>query len=169
MRTQFAPTLENLCQNQADSLLGVLAPILEAAAPEESPLLLASLERMAAVKYEAWAAGADDPHEKAGLLDCAARETEIAEFLESLDADAEAKLASLDARFPEAQALYDSVLEGQDRKEQFRRQADGELGGADFLRQFRQMYGGAIAARFEALALGEEANSKFLSVLADSM
>ena len=36
--------------DQHDTLLGALAPILEAASPEESPLVLASLERMAALK-----------------------------------------------------------------------------------------------------------------------
>lgn len=152
-----------------ESLLAALAPILEAASPTESPLLLASLERMAAQKYEAWAKDATDPYERAGLLDCAARELAIAEFLESLDADAAKHLAALHDKYPNAQALYDSVLAGHDRKEQFRRQAAGELGGADFLRQFRQAHSGAVAAQFEALALGEEANSKFLSVLADSM
>lgn len=155
--------------DQNDSLLGVLAPVLEAASAEEAPLLLASLERMAALKYEAWAIDATDPYEKAGLLDCAARETAIADFLESLDPNCAANLSALHARYPQAQSLYDSVLEGQDRKEQFRRQAAGELGGADFLRQFRASYSGAIAAQYEALALGEEANAKFLTVLADNM
>jgi len=152
-----------------DSLLGALTPILEAATPEESPLLLASLERLAATKYEGSAANATDPNEKAGLLDCAAREVAIADFLESLDSNSAANLAALNERFPNAHALYDSVLEGQDRKEQFRRQAAGELGGADFLRQFREAHTGAIAAQFEALAMAEEANSKFLTVLADHM
>ncbi len=152
-----------------DSLLGALSPILEAVAPEEAPILLASLERMAALKYEAWARDAADAHEKAGLLDCASREIAIADFLESLDPNAAATGAALAARFPDVQALYDAVLEGHDRKEQFLRQAAGELGGADFLRQFRQAHGGAVAAQFEALALGEEANSKFLAVLAESM
>ncbi len=155
--------------DQPDSLLGALTPILEAVAPEEAPLLLASLERMAALKYEGWAATSSDPHEKSGLLDCAARETAIAEFLESLDANSAEKIADLNKRFPNVQALYDSVLAGLDRKTQFQRQAAGELGGADFLRQFRAAHSGAVAAQFEALALGEEANSRFLSVLAESM
>jgi len=71
-------------ENNTDSLLGVLAPILEAASPEESPLLLASLERMAARKQEACAEQTEDPYGKAGLLDCAARETAIAAQLEAL-------------------------------------------------------------------------------------
>jgi hypothetical protein len=39
--------------NNTDTFLGVLTPILEAAAPEDLSLLLASLERLAALKYEA--------------------------------------------------------------------------------------------------------------------
>jgi hypothetical protein len=49
--------------------------------------------------------------------------------------------------------------------EQLRRQAEGELGGASFLRQFASAHSGAIAAQFEALAYYEEANSSFLSNL----
>jgi hypothetical protein len=63
------------------------------------------------------------------------------------------------------QALYDSVMTGHDRAEQLRRQAAGELGGADFLRQFAKGHSGAVAAQFEALAYYEEANSSFLSNL----
>jgi len=153
----------------SDSLLGALGPILENVSADEAPLLLASLERMAADKYKAWAAQTDEPYEKAGLLDCADRELAIAVFLESLNDDSERISADLRQRFPDMQALYDGVLAGQDRKEQFNRQAAGELGGADFLRQFRAAHSGSVAAQFEALALGEEANSKFLSVLVESM
>ncbi|MFT7654416.1 MAG: hypothetical protein ACI9UU_003536, partial [Candidatus Azotimanducaceae bacterium] len=96
--------------NNTDTLLGVLTPILEAAAPEDLPLLLASLERLAALKYEAWAEEASDAYEKSGLLDCAARERAIADFLESLDPNSAAKLAALQAQFPNASSLYDSIM-----------------------------------------------------------
>lgn len=152
-----------------DTLLGALGPLLEAAAPADFPLMLASLERMAAEKYRAWAEQTTNPVEARGLLECAAREEAIADFIESLDENSSVRLAELQAGITQAQALYDGVLEGQDRQEQFRRQAAGELGGADFLRQFRATHTGAVAAQYEALALGEEANSRFLSVLADSM
>jgi hypothetical protein len=56
-------------------------------------------------------------------------------------------------------------MAGQDRSEQLRRQAEGELGGANFLRQFAEAHSGAVAAQFEALAHYEEANSSFLSRL----
>ncbi len=152
-----------------DSLLGALAPILEELSATDAPLMLAALERMAADKYRGWARETDDKVEQQGLLDCAAREEAIAEFIESLDEDQVAHSSALQQRYPQVQGLYDAVLEGMDRKEQFRRQAAGELGGADFLRQFGAAYSGAVAAQFEALALGEEANSKFLTVLVAAM
>mgnify|MGYP003638598307 CR=1 FL=1 len=100
--------------NNPQPLLDALAPVLQKLAPEQAPLLLAALERMAADKYRAWADQTQDPVEKKGLLDCADREEAISEF--------------------------------------------------------RETHGsGPIAAQFEALALGEEANSKFLSVLVESI
>ena len=155
--------------NSMDTLLGALGPLLEAAAPADFPLMLASLERMAAKKYRAWAGSATNVVEARGLLECAAREEAIADFIEALDENSNTRLEALQGGISQAQSLYDAVLDGQDKKEQFRRQAAGELGGADFLRQFRAAHTGAIAAQYEALALGEEANATFLTVLADSM
>lgn len=151
--------------DQPESLLEALVPILESAPQEELPLLLAWLERMAADKYRVWAQQASDDIERKGLLDCAYREDAIAEFIELVEPQAESRTRALKKRYPDIQALYDSVMAGQERTEQLRRQAAGELGGADFLRQFAAAHSGAIAAQFEALAYYEEANSSFLSNL----
>ncbi|MEM9620292.1 MAG: hypothetical protein AAF993_01500 [Pseudomonadota bacterium] len=148
-----------------DSLLAALAPILDNMSADEAPLLLASLERMAAAKYRAWAESAEDAVERQGLLDCALREEAIAEFIESLNPDCDRQLRELAGKYPQAQELYDGVMEGQERSEQLRRQADGELGGAEFLLQFAAASDGAVAAQFEALACCEEANAKFLRAL----
>jgi hypothetical protein len=150
---------------QPESLLEVLVPVLESAPAEELPLLLAWLERMAADKYRIWAQQTTDDAERKGLMDCAFREDAIAEFVESVEPQAQSRTASLKQQFPDLPALYDSVMAGHDRNEQLRRQAEGELGGADFLRQFAQAHTGAIAAQFEALAFYEEANSSFLNNL----
>lgn len=150
---------------QPASLLEVLVPILESAPEEELPLLLAWLERMAAEKYRVWAQQSADDVERKGLMDCAFREDAIAEFIEFIEPQAESRTQSLKEQFPDMEALYDSVLAGHDRPEQLRRQAEGELGGASFLRQFAGAHSGAIAAQFEALAFYEEANSSFLSNL----
>jgi len=150
---------------QPQSLLEVLVPILESAPAQELPLLLAWLERMAADKYRVWAQQTTDDVERKGLMDCAFREDAIAEFIEFIEPQASARTSALKKQFPDMQALYDSVMADQDRSEQLRRQAEGELGGANFLRQFATAHSGAVAAQFEALAYYEEANSSFLSNL----
>ncbi|MEM8659283.1 MAG: hypothetical protein AAGF35_00235 [Pseudomonadota bacterium] len=150
---------------QPTSLLEVLVPVLESAPAEDLPLLLAWLERLAADKYRGWAKQTQDEIEIKGLLECAYREDAIAEFIELVEPESESRTQALKAQFPDMEAMYDSVLAGQDRREQLRRQAEGELGGATFLRQFAQAHSGAVAAQFEALAFYEEANSSFLSFL----
>ena len=64
-------------------------------------MLIAIIERLAADRYRGWAAGTGDPIERAGLLACALREDEIAEFIESLEVDATARAADLNKRFPD--------------------------------------------------------------------
>ena len=150
---------------QPESLLEVLVPVIEGAPAEDLPLLLAWLERMAGEKYRVWAQQTTDDVERKGLMDCAFREDAIAEFIELVEPQAEARTRALKEQFPNMDALYDSVMAGHDRVEQLRRQAEGELGGANFLRQFASAHSGAIAAQFEALAYYEEANSSFLSNL----
>ncbi|MEM8561130.1 MAG: hypothetical protein AAGF57_02795 [Pseudomonadota bacterium] len=162
MQTQADSFIES---EQPASLLEVLVPILESAPAADLPLLLAWLERLAADKYRAWARQTKDEIEIKGLLECAYREDAIAEFIELIEPQSDSRTQALKAQFPDMEAMYDSVLDGQDRREQLRRQAEGELGGATFLRQFAQAHSGATAAQFEALAFYEEANSSFLNFL----
>jgi len=151
--------------SQPASIVEAFAPLLPHVAQEEVPMLIAMIERLAAERYRGWAAGTDDPIERAGLLACALREDEIAAFIESLEADATARIAALNERFPDLNARYDSVMAGRDRVEQLRIQAEGELGGADYMQQFAAASEGAVAARFASLACCEEANSSYLSAL----
>ncbi len=150
---------------QPASIVEAFAPLLPDLAQDEIPLLIAMLERLAADRYRAWARQTDDHVERAGLLACALREDEIAEFIESLDADAPARIDRLNGRFPDLNARYDAIMLGRSRVEQLRIQADGELGGADYMRQFAAASEGAVAARFASLACCEEANSRYLSNL----
>ena len=62
-------------------------------------------------------------------------------------------------------ATYAALLAGRTRNEQLRIQAEGEMGGADLMHRFSAAAEGAVAARFAALALYEESNSRFLRVL----
>ena len=150
------------------SIAEAFQPLVPDLAPGEIPILIAMLERMAANKYRGWANDAAGAVEQAGLLACAAREDEIAVFIESLDASAQGRIAALHARFPDLQARYDSLMRGLSRIEQLRVQADGELGGAEYMRQFAAAHSGATAARFASLASCEEANARFLHALVDS-
>ena len=150
---------------QPQSIVEAFEPLLPQLAEAEIPMMLAILERIAAEKYRGWADGSDDPIERDGLLACASREDEIAEFIESLDAKSQALSAELHGRFPDLRERYDSVMKGRSRIEQLRIQSEGELGGADYMRQFSEAFEGAVSARFASLALCEEANSMFLSEL----
>jgi hypothetical protein len=150
---------------ESRSIAGAFEPLLSLVSPEEIPMVVAILERIAGSKYRIWAEQSDNPFERAGLLACAQREDEIAEFIESLQDDPQSSVASLRERIPDFEERYDAVMAGLSRIEQLRVQAEGEMGGSGYMGQFAAATEGAIAARFESLALCEEANSKFLSCL----
>jgi hypothetical protein len=147
---------------QSRSVAEAFEPLLPLVTPEEVPMVVAVLERIAATKYRDWAEQADDTVERDGMLACAQREDEIAEFIESLQTDPQSMEASLRERIPDFEQRYDAVMAGLSRTEQLRIQAEGEMGGADYMGQFAAASEGAVAARFESLALCEEANSKYL-------
>ncbi len=128
-------------------------------------MIVAILERVAADFYRGWASGSDDPIERNGFLECAASEDRISAFIESLEADPTGKIRELNARFPQMRETYDSLMAGRTRNEQLRIQAEGEMGGADLMLQFSAATEGAVSARFAALALCEESNSRFLRKL----
>ena len=56
---------------------------------------------------------------------------------------------------------YEDAVLVQAEAESRAEKAEGELGGADYMRQFAAATEGAVAARFESLACCEEANSSF--------
>jgi hypothetical protein len=150
---------------ESRSITGAFEPLLPLVSPEEVPMVVAILERIAGSKYRIWAEQADNALERDGLLACAQREDEIADFIESLQDDPQGALASLHERIPAFEERYDAVMAGLSRIEQLRVQAEGEMGGSGYMSQFAAATEGIIAARFESLALCEEANSKFLSGL----
>lgn len=147
---------------QSKSIAGAFEPLLSLVSPEEIPMVLAILERVAGIRYRVWAEQAESTVERDGLLACAQREDEIADFIESLQADPRSLEASLRERVPDFEARYDAVMDGLSRTEQLRVQAEGEMGGSGYMNQFAESTQGAVAARFASLALCEEANSTFL-------
>jgi hypothetical protein len=150
---------------QSRSIAEAFEPLLPLVSPEEVPMVVAILERIAASNYRNWAEQAENSIERDGLLACAQREDEIAEFIESLQADPQGLVASLRERIPDFEQRYDAVMAGLSRTEQLRIQAEGEMGGSGYMSQFAAASEGPVAARFESLALCEEANSKFLFCL----
>ena len=151
--------------SQPASIVEAFAPLLPRVAEHEIPMVIAMIERLAALRYRGWAATTDDPVERAGMIACALREDEIAEFIESCDPSAVGRIEELNARFPDLNDRYESVMAGRSRVEQLRIQSEGELGGAEYMRQFAAASSGAVAARFASLACCEEANSRYLSRL----
>ena len=151
--------------SQPESITEAFLPLVPEIPEEDIPMMIAMLERIAAGKYRGWAASSTDTVERDGLIACEAREVEIADFIESLYPDASDTIASLNAKFPDLQSRYDEVMAGRSRTEQVRIQSEGELGGADFMQQFASANTGAVAARFQSLAVCEEANSRFLAAL----
>ena len=150
---------------QVQSIAAAFEPLLPQVSPEEIPMVIAILERVAATHYRTWAQDAENNVERDGLLACAVREDEIASFIESLESDSQARAAELHRRFPDFEARYEAVMAGKTRTDQLRIQAEGELGGAGYMSQFAAATEGAVSARFESLACCEEANSRFLSRL----
>ena len=150
---------------KAMSLSAALDPILAGCSKADLPLVLAMLERLAADAYRSWSMDVSDPLERAGLEACAATEFQIAEFIESVEPNAESRLETLAPLLPRLRAAYASVTEGLARMEQFQVQAGGEAGGASLLREFAEAEDGRVAEQYRDFALAEEANATFLMSL----
>ncbi len=92
------------------------------------PAFLSGLERSAAARYREWAEAV--PEHSIVLLECAAREDEIAELVAGLfPVDAETQRAVDDA-LPDAVAVYYDVFAPYDVLDQLYLQSEAELQGA---------------------------------------
>ena len=150
---------------QAKNMEEAFTSFLSDADPGDLPMIIAILERIAAEYYRGWIADTNDPVEQAGLRACADTEDMIAEFIESLELNPQSKIDQLNQRFPNMRKAYDELMASRSRNDQFRIQAEGEMGGADLMNQFAAETTGAASARYSALALYEESNSVFLRSL----
>jgi hypothetical protein len=143
-----------------------LAPLLARVPRARQPLLIALAERMAAARYRGWAGEWADADGRAALLDCAAREEEIAAKVEALFPDAAALQAGLRAEHPDLPELNRSLFAGRPLAEQFAIQANGERLGAATWRSFaRHEPDGARRAALLACAELEEASARVLETL----
>lgn len=92
------------------------------------PYLLSQLERTAAARYRDWAAAVVEHRE--GLLECAAREDEIADKVAALFPPTVAQIDEVENVLPKAKDAYYSAFAGYSPLEQMTIQADAEKQGA---------------------------------------
>jgi hypothetical protein len=140
-----------------------LSQILQNIETKLQPLLLATLERLAAERYRTWAGDHPDPSVREGLLACADREEEIARRVESLDPNAFAIQERLLSDHPELLDLNRTLFEGRPLKVQFAMQAQGEMAGAAAWRAYAAAASDSSARELlQSCSLLEEANADFL-------
>jgi hypothetical protein len=146
----------------------VVAPILQRVPRAHRPLLIALAERLAALRYRAWAGEVGDPVRASRLSACADREEEIARRIESLYPDASSVQRDLVAKHPELDRVNSAIFAGRPLDDQFAIQARGERVGAATWRSFAERAEFA-AARDEFLRCAdlEEESAACLESLLD--
>src|SRR5216684_2071511 len=117
-------------QTGIPNIAEILAGALRKIDPQLQPLLLARLERLAALRYRTWAKDHPDQSVKEGLLACADREEEIATRVESLHEYASAIQDRLLSENPELLDLNRTLFKDRPLEIQFAMQAAGERAGA---------------------------------------
>ena len=132
----------------------IIGRALQRVSQRERPLLIASAERLAALRYRAWADHPACAAHAAQLRACAAREEEIAGRVESLYPGASATQQELLASNPDLEELNRSLFAGRPLDQQFRMQAQGERLGAATWRALAQ-HAESAATRETLLACAE--------------
>lgn len=126
----------------------LLSPVLSRVDATARPRFLALLERTAADRYRQWAIAF--PSGENVLMECAAREDEIADVIEAAFPIDEEKLAELIALLPAARDIYYAAFDGFTVLEQIEMQSDAELQGASAWRSIAS--GATDASVLAALA-----------------
>jgi hypothetical protein len=106
----------------------LLAPYLSDVPPEALPYLLSQLERTAAARYRSWAEAL--PDHAPGILECAAREDDIADRAEALFAPSDEHRALVAGIMPAAKDTYYAVFDGHTPIEQMTIQENAERQGS---------------------------------------
>jgi len=106
----------------------LLAPHLSEVPPEALPYLLSQLERTAAARYRSWAEAL--PEHAAGILECAAREDDIADRAEALFPPSGEHRALVAGIMPAAKDAYYAALDGYGPIEQMTIQENAERQGS---------------------------------------
>ena len=116
----------------------LLAEHLDQVPPETLPYMLSQLERTAADRYRGWAEAV--PEYREGLLECAAREDEIADRVEALFPPTEDGRKLVSKLIPAARDTYYAVFAGHTPWEQMTIQADAEKQGANAWQGLKEAY-----------------------------
>ncbi len=116
----------------------LLAEHLDAMPPDAYPYMLSQLERTAADRYRGWAEAV--PEHRAGLLECAAREDEIADRVEALFPPSAAHRDLVKTAIPAARDTYYEVFSEYSPIEQMTIQANAERQGAGAWQNLKQAY-----------------------------
>ena len=145
-----------------------IGPLVQAVPSAVRPRLMATLERAAGDRYDAWAAVSDDAALAGGLRACAAREREVASRAEALFAAAPDERTHIGSAVPGIVAAYASAMANRPMSEQLAIQAAAERRGAEFWRAVAAaMRDARVGEGLEACAVLEEENARFLeSVIA---
>jgi hypothetical protein len=151
---------ETVLPDIASMLVQVVTSVPEAVRPR----LLALLERTAAGRYEGWAK--ESPAHAKRLLECAARENEIADTAERLFPIDSSERAKLDAPLEGTRKAYFEALAPLSLRDQFRLQAIAERAGGGAWRAMASALSDADArAALERSGDLEEANAAALDEL----
>lgn len=140
----------------------VLAEHLGGVSTDAYPYLLSRLERTAADRYRGWAEAV--PEHREGLLDCAAREDEIADRVEAMFPPTPGQRAEVEAVIPAAKETYYAVFSGYGPYEQMAIQADAEQQGANAWQNLKHAYP-EKSAEFDELSNIELQSADYLSEL----
>lgn len=147
----------------------LLAPFIGSVPADAMPAFLARLERTAAERYRMWAEAV--PEHAAGLLECAAREDDIADRVEKIyPATSTDQVAAMEAAIVPARATYYEVFAELSPVEQMTIQANAERQGAAAWRAMIDAEPDAdIKAALEQCATIEEASADYLDSLLTSL
>lgn len=116
----------------------LLGEHLSSVPPAAYPYLLSQLERAAAERYRGWAEAL--PAHRDGILECAAREDEIARRVEAMFPPSDAHRDAVAAVLPGAKAAYYAAFEPYSPVQQMTIQANAERQGANAWQNLKAAY-----------------------------
>lgn len=144
----------------------LLAEHLDSMPTEAYPYMLSQLERTAAARYRGWAEAV--PEHREGLLECAAREDEIADRVEAMFPPSEAHRGLVLSAIPAARDTYYEAFSEYSPIEQMTIQANAERQGAGAWQNLKEAYP-ALGPQLDELSAIELQSADYLDQLLDSI